>query len=184
MYKDFFKKLAEKENGKFLYHDNDISVGMGIRSPNVSYRVIFDYKKNPFTIINRTGTAYMGLISCELDRTLQPLEFEINNTSHIANLFLRRKNRLKLKSDNSNIKHFLRKNNSLKTLNEIAAKDNFSPIISCKSGDLWKLEAKYHLEFDNWTEPVEPIIELFKELIDEFEKYSPNISDKSYREMN
>lgn len=75
MYKDFFKKLAEKENGKFLYHDNDISVGMGIRSPNVSYRVIFDYKKNPFAIINRTGTAYVGLISCELDRTLQPLEY-------------------------------------------------------------------------------------------------------------
>lgn len=184
MYKEFFKNLAEKENGKFYFKDGDISVGMGVRSPNILYKINFDYKNNPFTIINRTGTAYIGWISCELNKTLQPIEFEINNTSHIQNLFLRKKSRLKIKSQNSNIKYFLTTNGSLKILSEIANKENFSPVITCKLDGVWKIEAKYHLEFDNWMEPIEPIIVLFKNLIDEFEKRIANIGEKTYREMN
>jgi hypothetical protein len=182
MYKEFFKNIAEKENGKFYFKDEDISIGMGVRSPNVLYKIGFDYKKNPFTIINRTGTAYVGTISCELNKTLQPIEFEINNISHIQNLFLRKKSRLKIKSDHSNINYFLTKNDSLKILSQIAKKENFSPIITCKFDRVWKIEAKYHLEFDNWIEPVEPIIELFKNLINEFEKRIANISEKHIKE--
>lgn len=184
MYKEFFKKLAEKENGKFYFKDEDISIGMGVRSPNVLYQITFDYKNNPFTIIHRTGTAYVGTISCKLNTTLQPIEFEINNTSHIQNLFLRKKSRLKIKSDNTNINYFLTKNDSLHILNQIAKKENFSPIITCKFDEVWKIEAKYHLEFDNWIEPIDPIIELYKNLIDEFEKRIVNISEKAYREIN
>ena len=66
MYREFFKNLAEKENGKFYFKDEDISIGMGVRSPNVLYKITFDYKNNPISIINRTGTAYVGIISCEL----------------------------------------------------------------------------------------------------------------------
>ncbi|MBD3863080.1 hypothetical protein [Olleya marilimosa] len=184
MYRDFFKNLAEKENGKFYFKDEDISIGMGVRSPNVLYKITFDYKNNPISIINRTGTAYVGIISCELNTTLQPIEFEINNTSHIQNLFLRKKSRLKIKSDNSNINYFLTKNDCINILSQIAKKENFSPVITCKFDGVWKIEAKYHLEFDNWIEPIEPIIELCKNLIDEFEKRIANISEKSYREMN
>ena len=184
MYRKFFKNLAEKENGKFYFKDEDISIGMGARSPNVFYKITFDYKNNPFTIINRTGTAYVGTISCELNKILQPIEFEINNTSHFQNLFLRKKSRLKIKSENSNIKYFLTKNNSLNILNQIAKKDDFSPIITCEFDETWRIVNKYHLEFDNWIEPIEPTIELFKNLIDEFEKRIANISPKSYREMN
>lgn len=184
MYKEFFENLAEKENGEFYFKDKDISIGMGVRSPNVFYKTTFDYKNNTFTIIHRTGTAYVGTVSCELKSTLQPIKFEINNFSHLQNLFLRKKSRLKIKSDNTNIKYFLTKNNSLKDLSQIAKKENFSPIITCKFDSVWKIEAKYHLEFDNWIEPIEPIIELFKNLIDEFEKRIANINPKAYREMN
>lgn len=184
MYKEFFKNLAEKENGKFYFKDENISIGMGVRSPNVLYKIKFDYKNNPISIINRTGTAYVGIISCELNTTLQPVELEITNISHIQNLFLRKKKRLKIKSDNSNINYFLTKNDSINILNQIAKKENFSPIITCKFDRIWKIEAKYHLEFNDWIEPIEPIIELYKNLIDEFEKRIANISEKSYREIN
>ena len=76
------------------------------------------------------------------------------------------------------------KNDCINTLSQIAKKENFSPVITCKFDGVWKIEAKYHLEFDNWIEPIEPIIELCKNLIDEFEKRISNISEKSYREMN
>lgn len=69
-------------------------------------------------------------------------------------------------------------------LSKIADKEKFSPIITCELDKKWQIITKYHLEFDNWTEVVEPIIGLYKNLIDEFEKRIANISEKVYREMN
>jgi hypothetical protein len=59
MYKSFFSKLAEKENGRLQFQDKDISVGLGVSSPSVIYKVTFDYKGNQFEIGNRTGTALL-----------------------------------------------------------------------------------------------------------------------------
>ncbi|WP_298321387.1 hypothetical protein [uncultured Aquimarina sp.] len=184
MYKKLFKELAEKENGKFYYQDNDIAIGGGVRSPNVIFKIKFKYKDNEFTIINRTGTAYVGTISCELSKDLQPIEFELNTISHLKNLFLRKKSRFKINTHNRNLKDFLSKNSSLKLLSKIADKEDFSPIITCQNDCSWEITTKYHLEFDNWTQVLEPIIELYKELIDEFEKRIANISSKAYRELN
>ena len=178
MYKEFFKKLAEKENGKFYFKDENISIGMGVRSPNVLYKITFDYKNNSFTIINQIGNANVGTVCCEMNKTLQPIEFEINNISHLQNLLLRKKGRLKIKSDNSNIKYFLTKSDSLNILSQIAKKENFSPIITCAFDENWRIVTEYHLEFDNWIEPIEPTIELYKNLIDEFEKKRANIVAK------
>jgi hypothetical protein len=184
MYKAFFKNLAEKENGKFFFLDENIAFGNGVRSPNVTYRVEFDYEDNHFTIINRTGTAYVATISCELSKASQPIEFEINNISHFTNLFLRKKSRLKIKADNQNIEYFLTKNLNFKRLVEIAERDKFSPVINCEKNSEWKIVAEYHLEFDNWIEPIEPIVAMYKDLITEFHKRIANISAKAYREMN
>ncbi|MFT7073509.1 hypothetical protein [Patiriisocius sp. Uisw_017] len=42
---------------------------------------------------------------------------------------------------------------------------------------------KYHLEFDNWTQVIEPILELYKNPIDEFEKRIVNTCHDSYIDM-
>lgn len=169
MYKEYFKNLAVKENGKFYFKEEEISIGMGVRSPNVLYKINFDYNNNPFTIQCQTGTAYVGTVSCDLNNALQPIEFEINNYSHLQNLFLRKQSRLKIISNNSNLKYFFSKNDSLKILSQIATKENFSPIITCEFDRKWRLYTRYHLEFDNWVQPIEPMIALFKSLIDRFE---------------
>ncbi|MFL1896020.1 hypothetical protein ACJRPK_09980 [Aquimarina sp. 2-A2] len=184
MHKQFFRNLADKQNGKFYFHDQDIHIGNGVRSPNVIYKVVFKYKSSEFTVVNRTGTAYVGSISCKLSQTLQPIKFELSTISHLKNLFFRKKSRFKIMSDNDNIQYFLNKNSSLKLLSEIADKENFSPSIICEIDGGWVITTKYHLEFDDWTQVVEPIVELYKNLIDEFEKRIANISRESYREMN
>lgn len=184
MYRDFFKSLAREKKGKFYFKDEDISIGMGVRSPNVTYKVTYKYKGNGISIMNRTGTAYVGVISCNLTSTLRPSKFEITNTSHFQNLFLRNKSRLKITAENSNLYHFIANNTALTQLDKIAAQHNFSPIITCTLCNVWMLEAKYHLEFDNWTAPVQPIVELFENLIDEFSKHYTYISEQNYREMN
>jgi len=183
MYKAFFKELAEREYGKFYYHDKDLGIGGGVRSPNVIFKTTFNYKDNEFTIINQTGTAYVGTISCELSKTIQPIAFEISTISHFKNLFLRKDSRLKLTTNNSNLKYFLSNNDSMKVLSRIADKENFSPLITCELNDSWNIISKYHLEFDNWIDVIEPTIKLYKSLIDEFDKRIANIPNKVYREI-
>ncbi len=162
--------MSEKENGKFYFHDEDIPIMGGARSPNVIFKLTLEYKGNKISIINRTGTTYVGNITCKLSETIQPLEFELSSISHFKNLFLKRKNRFVIKTKNKSLASFFRKNTSLNKLGKIAQKENFSPLITCKEGEYWTIETKYHLEFDNWTEVIEPLIELYKNLIDEFEK--------------
>ncbi|MDY8135705.1 hypothetical protein [Aquimarina sp. 2201CG5-10] len=169
MIKTFFRNLAEKENGKIYYQDEDISIGDGVRSPNVIFIVKFTYKENQITILNRTGTAYVGEITCTLPSTSRPIQFELSSISHLTNFFLRKKSRLKITSENENIKHFFKNNSALNKLKEIAKKEDFSPLIYCDPSEERKIIAKYHLEFSDWTEVIEPIIELYKNLADEFE---------------
>ncbi|MHA7059494.1 hypothetical protein ACWGOQ_0019870 [Aquimarina sp. M1] len=91
---------------------------------------------------------------------------------------------MRIKSYNENIEYFLTHNENFKHLEKIANRDKFSPIIMCEKDDKWKIVAKYHLEFDDWTEPIEPIVAMYKELITEFHKRIANVSLKAYREMN
>lgn len=181
---EFFKKIAENENGNLYYHDEDISIGGGVRSPNVIFTLKFEYKSNVFTIINQTGTKYVGSVSCKLSENLQPIPFEIDSISHFKNLFLRKKSRLQLISKNKNILYFLKYNNAFKSLSKIANKEDFSPYITCSGNNSWNIVCKYHLEFDNWTQVIEPLIELYKNLIDEFEKRIANINHGQYPELN
>ena len=83
----------------------------------------------------------------------------------------------------SNANNTTVRNGNFEALGKIADRDKFSPNITCHNNDGWKLVAKYHLEFDDWTEPVEPMVALFKDLIAEFEKRIANISPKAYRDM-
>ncbi len=183
MFKKFFKNVAEKENGTFYFKDESIHIGAGVRSPNVLYLVKFKYRDNEISVMNRTGTAFIGEIECKLSPTLQPIEFELTSISHIINLFFRKKSRFRIKSNNENIKYFLNNNVALKTLNEIAQRESFSPYIVCDLNGNKRITTEYNLEFDDWTLVVEPIIELYKNLIDEFEKRVANISLSAYREM-
>ncbi|WP_034057304.1 hypothetical protein [Lacinutrix jangbogonensis] len=186
MRKRFFRDLADVEGGEFYFKDKDILSGheLGVRNPNVTYLLIFSYKDNQFSIFNSTGTSFVGEIACEFSSTLKPIEFELNSISYFLNLFLRRKNRFKIKSDNENIKHFLSKSEAMKKLILIAKKEAFNPFIVCEIEKNKRISTKYHLEFDDWTQVIEPIIELYKELIDEFEKGYLNVSNKAYKELN
>jgi hypothetical protein len=185
MRRKFFTNLAEKEGGKFYFRDKDIgsAIGLGVRSPNVNYIVKFLYKENEFTVLNSTGTSFCGEITCSFSSTTRPIKFKLNSISHFKNIFLRRKNRFKIKTKNENLEYFILKSQNMKKLNEISKKEAFDPTIICETNGINKITTKYHLEFDDWTQVIEPIIGLYKELIQEFESGHLNVSNKSYRKM-
>lgn len=178
MFKTEFRRIADKENGKFYYEDKDIDVGLGVRSPNVTYVIKFEYKENSIMVYNRTGTAFTGEIVCILPSISKITPFEISTVSHLSNLFIRKKSRLKIKTKNKNINYFFKHNNAFNKLDKIVKKENFSPSISTPyTNNKQEIVTKYHLEFDNWTQVIEPIIELYKNLADEFKKKGANISE-------
>ena len=180
MKKTFFTEFAEKVGGKFYFQDSDLKVGGGVRSPKVIYLVKFTYKDCEFSVLNTTGTSYEGNITCKLASGLQSIPFEITTISHLANLFRRKKSRFQIKSENENISYFLNQNQTIKKLSAIAHKHNYSPWFFCDTNEK-KLVTKYHLEFDDWTQVIEPTIQLYKDLIDEFEKRLANLNHAQYR---
>ncbi len=170
MYTTFFKEIAKKENGKFYLHDKNISIGGGVRSPNIIYKLKFSYNNNNFIITYQVGNTNVGTIHCELSKSLKPIEFEINSISHLKNLFLRKKNRLKVKTSDENFSCFINNNHSFEALNQIASKENFSPYIYSKLNNSWSIISEYHLEFSDWTQTVEPSIDFIKNIIDQYQK--------------
>jgi hypothetical protein len=178
--KTFFKHLAEKENGIFQYEDSKAYLG-GTANPYVTFRLQFHYKGHHFQITNVTGTEYVGNFLCTLKSDLQVVDFEIDSISHFKNLFVRRKQRLRVTSKNENVVYFLEQNESLKQLREIGKEEKFSPRIICSSKDR-TIETQYHLEFDDWHQVIEPLIQLHKDVIDEFEKNRLKSSPRAYQE--
>jgi len=181
MRKSIFRKLADKYDGKFYFQDENYPMSDGSYTPNVIYLVKFTYKNCEVSVLNTTGKSYEANITCKLPNDIQVIPFEITPISHFKNLFLRRKKLLTVKTKNENISYFLEKNNALIMLNKLALKDNYSPWIVC-SKKTNSIVTKYHLEFDNWTEALEPTVQLYIDLIDEFEKGITNLNHSQYRE--
>jgi len=94
------------------------------------------------------------------------MAFEIDNISHLKNLFKRKKNKLKINTDNEELRFLLSNNENNKILSNIADKEKYCPIMTCKLVDFWRITPSYHLAFNDWTLVVEPTVKLFKNLID------------------
>jgi len=150
---------------------------------NLTYLLKLDYKDNKISVINRTGTAFIGTIICKLPKSTQKIPFKIESTSHFFNLFLRKKSRLKIESKNENLKHFIKNSGAFKTLDKIANKVDFNPTITLNSEDN-EISTKYHLEFEDWTQVIEPIIAFYKDLADELEKRIANLGIEEYKKIS
>ena len=178
MIKTFFKELAKKEGGTFSYSDEDISIGMGVRSPSVIYQIKFDYKGNEIFIDNRTGTNYVGAIICKISPELRHVKFSLESRSPLSLLFSRKKDQFKIYCENQNFYNFLKNDSSLNKIGVIAQKTKFHPEINCdgKPRNI-KIVTKYHLEFEDWTQVLEPIIRFYKNVIDKFETNDKYVSN-------
>ncbi len=88
---------------------------------------------------------------------------------------INKKNRFKIATQDQELYHFLKSNTSLETLNIVAKADIFEPLIEGNPTESsYVIRVAYHLEFDNWTQVLEPLISFYKELIDFLESKNRN----------
>ena len=175
-----FKEIATKEQGKFYFSDDDIDIGGGIYSPNVIFHLKIPYKGYEISIINRTSTAYVGTYYCTLPLGLKAPDFTIETRSHLSTLFSRnKKKRFKITTGHAKLHTFLENSTTLNTLNTIARDHIFEPYIrGVNTSTEYQFKIEYHLQFDNWTQVLEPLIAFKKELIDvlEYKEYAVHSS--------
>ena len=170
MRQEFFRKLAKEENGKFYHSDEDLAIGFGVRSPDEITKVIFEYNDSHFQVANRNGTAFVGTIRCTMALRLKPIAFEIEKLPYLYKRLFRKKHRLQIKTESHSFKSFLENNDYFKILNHLADTGYFNPLIMCKQIDKWMLITEYPLEYGDWKEVIPPIIGLYKDMLDEFER--------------
>ncbi|OAB81558.1 hypothetical protein [Cochleicola gelatinilyticus] len=169
MFKKEFKRIASLENGTFYYHDKNIAVGGGVRSPRIIYLLMVDYKGYTIKIKNETGFSYHGIITCEMKTNGKPLEFELTTRSNFSSLFRRNKERFQINARHLNVEAFLKQSDILKELEQVARKDLFEPTITgVYDGSIFRLTTKYHLQFSDWTQVLEPFISFYKQWIDKY----------------
>ncbi|RMB57640.1 hypothetical protein EAX61_11040 [Dokdonia sinensis] len=181
MYKTIFKNIANQENGTSYFTDNDISIGMGVRSPHVVYLLKIPHKEFEIIVYNTTGTQFTGEIYVVLPKQIQNNNFKIETISHWKSLFFPKSKRFKIETKNKNLEYFIQNDIGLEYLSKIADRDKFQPrITGLNEKDQYRLEMKYHLEFSDWTDPILPAIQFFRNLIDEFAQLNGNIPIKSY----
>lgn len=168
IYKYNFQKIAEQEDAIFMFNEDTIDLGNGSRDFDMTYHLSLEYKDRTINIINKTGTTGVGRVVCIISSSQKDsLVFEMITRSHFVSLFF--KNRYKLKTQNPNIKYFLRHSKSFKEMKDIAKRTSFEPtIIGENSEEGFELIIEYHLQFPDWTEVILPIISFYKEFIDRF----------------
>ncbi|MEP0265186.1 hypothetical protein [Dokdonia sp.] len=169
-----FKEIAAKENGTFYFSDSDIGIGGGVRSPHVILQLRIPYKDYEIFINNKTGTSFVGTYSCTLPLALKAPDFTIQTRNHLSTLFSRnKKNRFKITTEQEKLNEFLKKSSSLNALNTIAKDTIFEPYIYGKNSETdYQFKIEYHLQFNNWTQVLEPLITFNKEIIDALENRS------------
>ena len=169
MYLTRLKKIAEIENASFVYNDKNIAIGGGVSSPKVQYQLKIPYNDNTIIIYHETGTAYFATLFCKFKTKQTSLDFTLSTKSHFMRLFSKKKPSFKIQTENINITRFLNNSNTIKELSVIADQRNFTPYIVGKyANDSYTLSIKYHLEFDDWTDPVSPFIQFYKDFIDSY----------------
>lgn len=165
-----FKEIATKENGTFYFSDSDIGIGGGVHSPHVILQLKIPYKGYEISITNKTGTNFVGTYSCALPLALKAPDFTIQTRNHLSTLFSRnKKNRFKIETEHVKLNEFFENSSSLNALNTIAKDTVFEPYIYGKNSETeYQFKIEYHLQFDNWTQVLEPLIAFNKEIIDTF----------------
>ena len=86
--------------------------------------------------------------------------------SHFANFFYRKKDRFNIKTNNENIKSFLRQSDGFSKMKVISKEVMFDPtFIGQNTNNEFQLVTDYHLQFNNWWEVIEPLFIFYKEFI-------------------
>uniref|UniRef100_UPI0025D3293A hypothetical protein n=1 Tax=Winogradskyella sp. TaxID=1883156 RepID=UPI0025D3293A len=161
--------IAEEEGADLEMIDEVISYTDGSRSPHLVYKMNIDYKGKTIHFVNKTGTEFYGLVTCDFPKVMEKLDFEISTRSHFISLFVGSNQRIKVKTQSAQINSFFKQSSAFRELRRISKDTVFEPsIIGTNVNGKYNITTKYSLQFTDWTRSIQPIIQLQKQFVDYF----------------
>ena len=162
------QELAEEFGADLSFNNSKIWSGgiIGTSVPMTKFNLKVPYKNHEIEIVNELGNYNLGHITLNLNQRYIP-DFEITAIEHIFNLFLRRKDLLKIKCKDASFKARIEQLSTETGLQDIARNNSFEPKIKAfKDKNLQFLHTDYSLQFDDKVGGLRALILFYQRIID------------------
>lgn len=162
-----FKRIAAQEGGSIGFDQQTIIQGSGSASPHLEFLMQLEYKSVPIVIVNETGLRFAGNIQAKIPGKHKESEFNLTTRGHLETVFVGKSKRFKISAQHSRIANVIKHSEGFRQILPIAQAHAFEPQIQgIQLEDSFAIKTAYHLEFDRWSQAIEPLIQLYKEIID------------------
>ncbi|WP_242134842.1 hypothetical protein [Aestuariivivens marinum] len=175
LFEDQFQRLASKE-GVELKKEYEPSYSKLITfMPGADYNedlrvktllLKIPYKEQMISVEYKVGDAQLGLFSCYFKNGITISDFKIDYRSHFLRLIFKNKKILRVRSEDKNLKRFLENRLIENDLETIARESLFTPEIEGVKNGNYLISAFYTLSFEDKEKVLEPMVELYKDIID------------------
>lgn len=164
-----FEEITVQENAVFTKTDHKYKGDRGASVYSSKYTLECRYRGSLIVLTNEFGHQNIGSVICELSENPRLCEFNIETIDSFFQLLNRKRNPLKLITQDEELRRFIVENAAYQELIKRARKDRFEPSISGKKEEgRYIISCDYHLVFHNQGLVVAPLIQLVKALADFF----------------
>ena len=163
----FYKDLSlEFKDSTFDFKDVKYMGNGGSYMIVSTYYIYVPYKNYMIETISELGNSNMGKISVCVNHNVIP-NFKIDTIDHFTNLFLRRKNLLKVKCTTDSFKKILLEAAEFSNLNDVIRKNSLEPkIYNERNENLHYIKTDYSLQFEDKIGGLRALINFYKRIID------------------
>lgn len=159
--KTLFEKIARERNGEFKLIEERFQTKYQLRMEHLGQTILFQ---------NNLGLEETGWVICKLETQSKISKFKIDEKFLLTQIIRSKADYLYFKSKDMDLKHFVKESEAFKALNIQARADAFQPIIRAKNMDgHFKIETRYHLDFLNRRDVIEPLIDFYESVIEYFD---------------
>lgn len=172
---ELFKKISKENNCEYkaVYEPMYTAFVMseftrkviGKQIKTLSVNIL--YRKHLIKVEYNVSIGQSGLIIVDFENGEQLPEFDIKNRSHFLRLVKKKLDILKVEGEDVQFNDSLSKKIKELGLEELARNNQFEPnIVARKIDNKIQVHSTYHLAFEEKKEVLEPMIALYKWLID------------------
>ena len=167
--KQSYEEIAKKLNAEFSFTEQSIPMADGSKDVQYIYYIKVPYNGTTITVRHHEGVLVMGDVFVEFETKKDNLNFSITTYNFIERLFRKKQNNYNIKGKDS--KSFLDNCRALKEVLNLFKTSTFEPIINGTEGQThFSILTEYNLLLEDKAFMIEPLVEFYKTVIDEFKK--------------
>ncbi|UKN02493.1 hypothetical protein K6119_03025 [Paracrocinitomix mangrovi] len=160
---DKLQKIANQLNAELTINDQKDNLLTEINQPNPVVLIVYQNDEQKFFIKYSLGLSWSAEVTTFLS-SINHYKLEIACVNHFLNLFLQKKNRFKIKTDDHILKSKIKQESSFLKLSDIAKQTSFEPnLYTYQKDDKIVIKTEYDIRyFYERTSEIIPMIEFYR----------------------